>query len=151
MISQNIQKLIGEAMKARDEVRLSTLRMLSSALNYEKINKQSELTEDEELAVIRKQAKQRNDSIESYQKLKDSQSPGIQERIQREMAGLKILKEFLPPEMGEEELSDLVDGAISEMGAVSMADMGKVIGAVKSKASGVEGGRIAEIVKQKLT
>src|SRR5688572_13086936 len=145
MISQNIQKMVGEAMKAHDSVRLSTLRMLSSAFNYEKIEKQHDLTEEEELAVIRKQAKQRRDSIEAYKKA------GSADRAENEEAELKILQEFLPPEMDASELEKIVTDAISQTGAASMADMGKVIGAVKSKVGdSVEGGKIAELVKSKL-
>ncbi|HTK03340.1 MAG TPA: GatB/YqeY domain-containing protein [Alphaproteobacteria bacterium] len=153
MISQNIQKLIGEAMKARDSVRLSTLRMLSSAFNYAKIDKQSlagsagngpDLTEEEELVVIRKQAKERKDSIEAYAKA------GREDMAESEKAELAILQEFLPPEMAESELVKLVDWSIGETGAKTMADLGKVIGLVKSKAPNVEGGTIAELVKQKL-
>jgi len=136
--------MIGEAMKAHDEVRLSTLRLLSSAFNYEKIDKQHDLTEEEELSVIRKQAKQRKDSIEAYTKA------GRADMAKSEEAELKILQEFLPPEMDEKELDQLVSDAINLLGAKTMADMGKVIGMVKSKAPAVEGGKIAELVKQKL-
>ena len=144
MIAQDLQKMIGEAMKAHDAVRLSTLRMLSSAFSYEKIDKQHDLTEEEELVVIRKQAKERKDAIEAYTKA------GSPERAESEQAELKILQEFLPPEMDEAELLKLVEQAIIATGAVTMADMGKVIGSVKQFAPSVEGGKIAELVKQKL-
>lgn len=145
MTSQNIQKMIGEAMKAHDSVRLSTLRMLSSAFNYEKIEKQHDLTEEEELNVIRKQAKQRKDSIEAYEKADRN------DMAASEKAELTILQEFLPPEMDEGELLKLVEQEIIAMGAVTLSDMGKVIGAVKSKAPSVEGGKIAELVKNRLS
>ncbi len=144
MIAKDLQKMIGEAMKAHDQVRLSTLRLLSSAFNYERIEKQHDLTEEEELVVIRKQAKQRKDSIEAYTKA------GRADMAKSEEAELKILQEFLPPEMDEAELVRLVEQVIIAMGAVTMADMGKVIGAVKAKAPSVEGGKIAELVKSKL-
>lgn len=144
MIAQDLQKMIGEAMKAHDEVRLSTLRLLSSAFNYERIEKQHDLTDEEELVVIRKQAKQRKDSIEAYTKA------GRVDMAKAEEAELKILQEFLPPEMDEKELNQLVDESIKQLGAKSLSDMGKVIGAVKAKAPGVEGGKIAELVKSKL-
>ena len=145
MISQNITKLIGEAMKAHDSVRLSTLRMLSSAFNYEKIEKKHDLTEEEELVVIRKQAKERKDSIEAYDKA------GRPELASSEKAELAILQEFLPPEMDSAELEKIVTDAIASTGATSMADMGKVIGAVKAKVgTSVEGGTIADLVKSKL-
>lgn len=131
-------------MKAHDSVRLSTLRMLSSAFNYEKIEKKHDLTEEEELVVIRKQAKERKDSIEAYKKA------GSPERAENEEAELKILQEFLPPEMDEGELLRLIDQAMIATGAKTMADMGKVIGLVKGQAPSVEGGKIAELVKSKL-
>lgn len=144
MVSKNINQLIIKALKEGDKLRLSTLRMLSSALNYEKIEKRHELTEEEELAVIRKQAKQRKDSIESYNKA------GATDRAKKEEEELKVLMEFLPAEMTDEELVNLVNKAIDETGAKGMKDIGKVIGMIKSKAPNVEGGRIAELVKQKL-
>lgn len=144
MITPNLQKMIGEAMKARDQVRLSTLRMLSSAFNYEKIEKKADLTEEEEIAVIRKQAKQRKDSIEAYKKA------GSTDRAESESAELAILQEFLPPEMDENELKKLVSEAVAAVGAKTMADMGKVIGFVKGKAPSADGGKIAELVKASL-
>ncbi len=145
MIAQQIQKMIGEAMKSRDSVRLSTLRMLSSAFNYEKIEKKHDLTDEEELAVIRKQVKQRRDSVEAYKKA------GSDDRAASEEAEIAVLAEFLPPEMSEEELSKIVDEAVTSTGASTMADMGKVMGFVKSKAPSVEGGKVAELVRAKLS
>ncbi len=144
MIADKLQNMIGEAMKAHDEVRVSTLRLLSSAFNYEKIERQHELTDEEEVSVIRKQAKQRKDSIDAYRKA------GAEDRAQKEEAELEILREFLPPEMDEGELAKLVEDAIEATGAKSMADMGRVIGMVKSKAPSAEGGKIAELVKSRL-
>jgi len=144
MVANKIQGMIGEAMKAHDSVRLSVLRMLSSAFNYEKIEKKHDLTDEEELVVIRKQAKERRDSIEAYTKA------GREDMTASEKAELAILQEFLPPEMSDEELEKIVTDAISQTGASTMADMGKVIGAVKAKAPSVEGGKVAELVKSKL-
>lgn len=144
MIAQTLQAKIGEALKAHDEIRLSTLRLLSSAFNYEFIAKQHVLTEEEELAVVRKEAKQRRDSIEAYKKA------GALDRAEREEAELKILQEYLPPEMGEQELSKLVDEAIRQLGAKTTSDMGRVIGMVKSKAPNVDGSKVAQIVNSKL-
>ena len=144
MIAGKLQDMIGKALKAHDELRLSTLRLLSSAFNYEKIDKQHELTEEEEQNVIRKQAKQRKDSIEAYKKA------GANERADKEEAELKILQEFLPPEMGDTELGKIVDQAIIAVGAKIPSEMGMVIGKVRSMAPGVDGGRIAQLVKKKL-
>ncbi len=144
MIADKLRQIIGEAMKAHDEVRVSTLRLLSSAFNYERIEKQHDLTEEEELAVIRRQAKQRKDSIEAYTKA------GDKDRAGREEKELTILQEFLPPEMSEAELEKLVDQAIIAVGAKTMDKMGMVIGKVRSMAPSAEGGKIAELVKAKL-
>ena len=144
MIAQTLQAKIGEAMKAHDEVRLSTLRLLLSAFNYEFIAKQHVLTDEEELAVIRKEAKQRRDSIEAYDKA------GRTDLSESEKKELVILQEFLPPEMDEGELTKIIEEAISTVGAKSMSDMGKVIGAAKAKAPSVDGSKIAEIVRSKL-
>ncbi len=144
MIAQKLQAMIGESMKSGDHLRTETLRMLSSAFNYERIALQHELTEEEELSVIRKQAKQRRDSIEAYRKA------GAEERARKEEDELKILQEFLPPEMSELELSKLVVDAIAQSGAKSVSDMGRIIGMVKSKAPNVDGGKIAQIVSSKL-
>jgi len=145
MIYQTLQQKIGESMKAHDEIRTSTLRLLLSALNYEKIDKQHDLNDEEELVVIRREAKKRKEAIEMYKKA------GAEDRAAKEETELKILQEYLPLEMGEDELIKLVDEAISQIKPASIADMGKVIGFVKGKAPGVDGGKIAEIVKGKLS
>jgi hypothetical protein len=145
MISKDITKMIGEAMKARDEVRLSTLRMLSSEFNYEKIKVQHELTEEDEQNVIRKEARKRKDAIEAYTKA------GAIDRVNLETKELEVLQEFLPPELPDDEVIKIIDESIKEVDAKGMQDMGKVISLVKSKASGVDGGKVAQIVREKLT
>lgn len=148
MIVNTLTQKIGEAMKARDAIRLSTLRMLSSAFNYEKIAKQHELNDEEELSVVRKEAKKRKEAIEAYEKVTDKES--VRERINQETKELAILQEYLPPEISREEIIKLVDLAIAELGASTISDMGKVIGFIKSKSPGVDGSALAGIVKQKL-
>lgn len=146
MIADTITKQIGEALKAHDEIRLSTLRMLSSALNYEFIAKQHKLSEDEEIVVVRREAKKRKDAIEIYEKV------GEKERSEKEKRELEILKEYLPQEMGEEELNLLVEEVIKTMGVTTINDMGRVIGTVVSKSGGrTDGAKVAEIVRIKLT
>lgn len=155
MISTEITKKIHEAMKKKEEVRLSTLRMLSSALNYEKIAKQHDLSEDEELSVVQKEAKKRKDAIEAYEKA------GAKDRADKEREELKILQEYLPEEMGEEELSKIIEEAVEDYKKdlpadathqVLQAGMGKIIGTVKSKVGmKADGAKIAQLVKEKLT
>lgn len=144
MIAQTLQAKIGESMKAHDIVRTSTLRLLLSAFNYEQIAKQHELTEDEELAVIRREVKQRKDSIEAYDK-------AVRHDLSdKEKAELVILSEFLPPEMSDADLTKLVEEAVNQIKPTGLADMGKVIGYVRGKAPNADGGKIAQLVKEKL-
>jgi len=154
MLFQEIKQKLTEAMKAHDELKVSTYRLLVSAFNYEQIEMRHELTDEEVLAVIKKQAKQRKDSIEALRqaqgKLTTSTPAEVESRIEQEQAELKILQEFLPPEMSEEELTKLVDEAITATGATNMSQMGIVIGKVKSIAPDADGGQIAQLVRSKL-
>ncbi len=145
MIFDEVKKQIAEAMKAKDEVRLSTLKLLSSELHNAEIEKRGDLTEEEEIEVVRGEAKKRRDAIEVYKKA------GAEDRADKESRELKILQEFLPKELSDEELGKIVDEVISATGAENLSDMGKVMGTVMAKARGkVEGGRVAEMVKSKL-
>ncbi|MBU2036470.1 GatB/YqeY domain-containing protein [Patescibacteria group bacterium] len=145
MIADTITQKIGEALKAKQEIRLSTLRLLSSALNYEFIAKQHKLDKEEEIVVVRKEAKKRKEAIEAYEKA------GATDRAQKEQKELEILQEFLPPEMSEEELEKIVIETILKTNSSSISDMGKVIGIVMGKVKGtVEGSRVSLLVKEKL-
>ncbi|HCR35645.1 hypothetical protein A2130_00985 [Candidatus Woesebacteria bacterium GWC2_33_12] len=150
MISQKITKLIGEAMKVHDSVRLSTLRMLSSEFNYEKIKLQKELTETDEQNVIRKEARKRKDAIEALWQAQGKHD-GIEERITLEQEELNILQEFLPPELSDEEVNQLISDSISQLNAKTIQDLGRVIAEVKLKSPGVDGSKVAEIVRSKLS
>ncbi len=131
-------------MKAHDEVRVSTLRLLLSAFNYEQIEKQHNLTEEEELAVVRREAKKRREAAEMYK------NAGAAERAAKEESELRVLQEYLPPELGDGELEKLVEEAVARIKPAGMGDMGKVIGFVKGKAPNADGGKVAQLVKEKL-
>ena len=146
MITDTINQKIAEAMKAKDEIRLSTLKLLSAALHNAKIDKREALDEKEELVVVRKEAKKRQDAIEAYQKA------GAEDRAEKERKELEILQAYLPQELSEKELSDLVDQALSETGAKEMSDMGKVIKTVLEKSEGrADGKTVSGLVRQKLS
>ena len=145
MIADSINQKIAEALKAHDEIRLSTLRLLSSAMNYEFIAKQHKLSEEEELSVVRREAKKRKEAIEAYQKA------GAHDRADKEKKELEILEEYLPAGLSDAEVEKIVEEAIAQTGATTMADMGKVMGIAVGKAEGrAEGGKISEIVRAKL-
>ena len=155
MISDTISQKIGEAMKRRDEIKLSTLRMLSSALNYERIAKQHDLTNEEELVVVKREAKKRQDAIEALRlaQVKPSSSDPLtlEKRLEQERKELEILKEYLPSEMADHELEKLVTETLKETSAESVKDMGRVIGLVMGKTKGrADGKKLAEMVKSKL-
>lgn len=156
MISNSINQKIAEALKAKDEVRLSTLRMLSSALNYEYIAKQHKLSDEEEIVVVKREAKKRQDAIEALRQAQSKSSSSdpatLKKRLEQEERELEILKEYLPKEMDEGELEKLVDEAISKTQAKELKDMGKVIGMVMGEAKGkANGSKVAQIVKSKLS
>lgn len=145
MISDSIQKQIQDALKAHDETRLSTFRLLASALSYEKIAKQRDLTEPEEQEVVRKEAKKRADAIEVYERV------GSIERATKEKDELKILKELLPEEMSEASLLKIVNETTLELNASSINDMGRVMSEVMKKVQGkADGKAVSEMVKKRL-
>ena len=146
MISDKINSLIVVAMKTKDEIRLSTLRLLSAALHNKKIDKGRGLTQEEEIEIIRREAKMRKDAIEAYVQA------GAKEQAEREKKELAILQEYLPAQLSDKELEKLVSESVSQTNASGIEDMGKVMGEVMTKAKGrVEGERVAEMVKAKLT
>ncbi len=145
MISQSIQTQIQNALKNRDEVRLTTLHMLSSALNYAKIDKMGDLNEDDELAVIRREVKKRNEAAEIYTKANEL------EKAKKEKDEAKILEEFLPAQMPDSDLESIVENVIKELGITDKSQMGKIIGAVVARTKGLaDGKKIAGMVAQKL-
>ena len=118
-------------MLAKDAARTSTLRMLKSAIEYYKIEKKQEtLTDADVTSVIKKQIKQRQDSIESFMK------GGRTDLVTNEQAELAVLKTYLPDELSPAEVEAIVKAAIVEVGATAKTDMGKVMKAVQAKTAG---------------
>jgi len=127
-----------EAMRAKDATTLGVLRMLKSALKYTAIEKsgaEAELSDAEAAQVIRKQAKQRQDSIESFEK------GGRAELAAKEKKELSILNAYLPQAMSADELSKVVRETIAEIGATSKAQMGAVMKALQAKVGGRADGK----------
>ena len=146
MITEKINKLIVEAMKTKDAVRLSTLKLLSSALHNAEIDKKRvSLTKEEELAVVKREAKKRKDAIEMYKR------GGAEDRAKKEQQELSILEEFLPEQISNLEIERVVNAVVSEVGAESLQDIGKVMGPIMGKLKGqADGVRVSAIVKKKL-
>ncbi|SRR5260221_3872688 len=144
MIINSLNQQIIDAMKAHDEVRVSTLKMLSTEIHNYQID-HPEMSEAEELSVIKKEAKKRKDSMEAFTKA------DLIDRVKSEEKELKILQEFLPAEVSNADLQKFVDEAMSESSAKDIKDMGRVIGLVMAKSKGnADGGKVAQLVKQKL-
>ena len=137
---------LGEAMKLRDEVRITTLRLLKSALKNYQIDLGHDLTMQEALSVLQKEAKKHQDSIKQYEDAKR------EDLANEEKAELEVIEKYLPEQMGREDVEKAVDSAIDELKATGPSDMGKVIGLVRQKTEGqADGSMIAEIAKQKLS
>lgn len=146
MITKTLSEQIKEALKKGDSVRVSTLRLLSGALHNEEIAKQKELTEEEDLTVVRRELKRREEAAEAYEK------GGRPESAEKEKQEAEILKEFLPVQMSSEELDKIVEETIAQVGAAGPQDFGKVMGAVVARVKGqADGKAVAEAVRKKLS
>ena len=149
MNKQKLQEELKQSMLARNELKTSVLRLLLSAINYYEIQKGGagyQASEEDVLSVMQNQAKQRRDSIEQFK------IAGRQELVDKETKELEILSTYLPEQMGEEEITKLVKEAISQTGATSMADMGKLMGALMPKVKGkADGNLVSSIVKKEFT
>jgi len=141
-LSEKLAAEIKAAMLARNADRLSTLRLLKSAIGYAQIEKKVEnLSDSEFVGMVQKEVKKRRDSIEQYEKA------GRAELAAKEKQEVVVLEEFLPQPLTAEELEQLVRATIQETGATSKKEMGVVIKAVQAKAAGrAEGKTISAIV-----
>jgi uncharacterized protein YqeY len=141
-LQQRVDSDLKEAMRAKDVTKLGVLRMLKSALKYAAIAKsgaEAELSDAEAVQVIRKQAKQRQDSIESFEK------GGRAELADKEKQELAILNIYLPQGMSPDELAKVVRETIAELGATSKAQMGAVMKALQAKVGGRADGKTLSV------
>ena len=148
MTKQQLQDELKQAMLAQDEMKKSVLRMLISAITYAEIQKGGagySATEEDVMSVIDKQVKQRKDSIEQFEKA------GRQELADKEKQEMALLEKYLPAQMSEDEIRELVKQAIATTGASSAQDMGKVMGALMPKTKGkADGSLVSRIVREQL-
>src|SRR5215470_5417535 len=120
-LQEKIQSHLSEAMRSKDQLRLSVLRMIKTAVKNKEIEKMKPLEEGEVIAVLNSLVKQRKDSVEQFRK-------GAREELaQKEEAEIKIIEEYLPAAASEDEIRRAVEDAIQETGAASIKDMGKVM------------------------
>ena len=143
---ETIEKDYVQAYKAKDQVKLGTLRLLKTAAKNLQVELMRPVTDEELASVVQKQAKQRQDSIEQYT------SAGRQDLADKEAAELAVIQSYLPKPLTEEELTALIDATIAEVGATSPREMGKVISAIMATHKGrVDGKALSAAVKARLT
>jgi uncharacterized protein YqeY len=144
--AEEVNRAITGAMKAKDQARLSTLRMLKTALMNKEIERGRALDDNESRQVVSALVKQRRDSIEQFVK------GGRQDLVDKETAEIAILESYLPPAVDAADLERTIDEAIRSTGASSAKDMGKVMKAVMAALAGktVDGKAVNELVRRKL-
>lgn len=148
---EQITEDLKSAMRAKDKVRLRTLRSLRAAITNKEIDKRQEgeggeLDDQEQLALVRKQVKQRKDSIEQYEKA------GRDDLVEKEQAEIDVLEDYLPQPLTDEELEEKLSAIIDEVGAETMADMGPVMGRAMSELRGrADGSRVQQVVREMLS
>jgi uncharacterized protein len=150
MLRDDINNALKTAMKAKDERRISTLRLVNSTLKNADIEARGQgkgpLGDDELLGLLQKMVKQRHESIELYEK------GGRPELAQQERDEIAIIAAYLPKQMSEDEVKAAIAQATQEIGAAGMKDMGKVIGALKSKYAGrMDFAKVSALVKGALS
>lgn len=149
-IRANFNNSLKEALKNKDQVALSTIRLITAALKDRDIAARSKgnsegISEPEILSMLQSMIKQRGDSIKMYR------DAGREELAEREEAEVAIIQSFLPTQLSDEEIAVAIDAAIAETGAESIKDMGKIMGILKSKYAGqIDMGKAGGTVKEKL-
>lgn len=139
-----LQEDMKQALKSRDGVKLSTIRMLLSSVSYARIEKGDELTDDEVLAVLQKAAKQRREAIEAADK------GGRSDVAERERAELEVVSSYLPEQLDEAELEAIARQIAAEVGAAGIKDRGKVMGPLMQRIRGRADGRLASQAVEKV-
>ena len=141
-----VQKDMAAAMKARDEARLSALRMIKTALMKEKVDSMKELDEAAELKVLNSLIKQRRDAAEMYRQ------GGRPELAEKEETEIRLIESYMPAAATEDEMQAAVEAALAETGITSAKQMGQVMSAARAKLVGkrIDGKRLSELVRARL-
>ena len=148
-LKERISEDIKSAMKAKDKIRLETVRSIKKAVLEKEVDLRpsgkENLTEEQEIELLARLAKQRRESIEQYQQ------GGREDLAQKEAAELVIIETYLPKQLSEEEINTIIDKIISSVGATSPKDLGKVMGVAMKELKGkADGKKIQALVKRKL-
>jgi hypothetical protein len=144
-VIQRIEKELAEAIRAQDELRRDTLRLMLAALRAAEKKLLRPLSTQEELQVLQRERKQRVEAAEAFR------AGGRPERAEREEAELTVLEEFMPPLLSQAELEEIVDNVIAEVGATSIRDLGRVMADVMPQVSGrADGSVVSQLVREAL-
>lgn len=145
MLPDIFQTDLQQAQLRRDELKINTLRLLLSEIHNAEIAKGEKLSEEEILRVLQKEIKKRKEASEGFRQ------GGREESAKKEEAEAEILAKYLPAQLSDEELNEIIDEVISKIGAISLVEMGKVMGMVMDKVAGrAEGGRVNALVRLKI-
>jgi uncharacterized protein YqeY len=140
-----IKEQLTDAMRERDDARRDTLRLILSSLQGAEKELQRPLTEDEELQVLQRERKKRVEAAEAFR------TAGREEQADKEEAELDVLEEFMPEPLSEDELEEIVDNVIAEVGATSMREIGRVMADVMPQVAGrADGSAVSQLVREKL-
>ena len=137
-LSDKLAQDLRDAMKQRDRLRVSVIRMIRSQMKYSQIQQGTDFSSEHELIVLEKEAKKRKEAIEAYQQ------SGAADRIAQEEAELAIIQEYLPKALTEDELKEIVTRVIIETGATTMKDIGMVMKPIMSEVRGRADGKVVQ-------
>ena len=144
-IKTQISNDVKDAMRSKDKDRLAALRLILAAFKQKEVDERIELSDDQSISILNKMAKQHRDSIEQFGQANRD------DLIKKEQLELDIIESYLPEKLSEEKVDLLIDEAISETGANSAKDMGKVIGLLKGKLQGqADMGEVSRLIRGKL-
>lgn len=145
-LKQRINDAVKSAMRSQDKERVAILRMITAAIKQREVDERIELDDSQVLAVLDKMAKQHRDSIEQFSKA------GRDDLVEKENSELQVVLEFMPAQLTESELEQMIREVIAETGAAGMKDMGKVMGQLKANVQGkADMGKVSTMVKQLLS
>lgn len=144
-VKDNLKEAMKAAMRAGEKDRLATIRLANAEIKRVEVDSQSEIDDDQTIAILDKMVKQRRESIKQYEEA------GREELAADEKAEIAVLQDFLPEQADEAEINALIESAIAETGAESMRDMGKVMNIIRPKLAGrADMGAVSGLIKAKL-
>jgi uncharacterized protein YqeY len=144
-LKERIQQDVKDAMRAKDKPRLGTIRLITAAIKQREVDERIELDDTQVLVVLDKMCKQRRESITQFEQA------GRDDLAAQEKAELELIQQYLPEQLTEAEINELIDAAMEQTGASSMKDMGKVMGQLKPKLQGrADMGAVSALIKARL-